>query len=256
VLLVYDGYNEGGRLPEGVRLMPVAIPVGTQTLHAVGLAYAAQYRETDSASMVFFGDGATSEGDFHEALNFAGVLTAPVVFVCQNNQYAISIPRRRQTKSETLAQKALAYGLPGIQVDGNDVLAVHQAAREAVDRARQGQGATLIECVTYRMNVHTTADDPSKYRPDEEVEEWRQKDPITRFQTYLKNKNLLDDDRIEALEKEIQDQIQDAVDEWEDKEAEYQDPSIMFDHVYHEPPPRLVEQRDWFQRWRQQKGGE
>ena len=128
--------------------------------------------------MTFFGDGATSQGDFHEGLNFAGVYQTPVIFVCQNNQWAISVPRSRQTRSKTLAQKALAYGMPGIQVDGNDILAVYLAAQEAVERARAGGGPTLIECVTYRMMMHTTADDPKRYRSDEEVEGWSHRDPL------------------------------------------------------------------------------
>src|SRR5499427_7274970 len=169
LLLFFAGHLEGGQPAPDQHDLPIAIPVSTQLPHAVGLAYAAQYRQDDVVVMVYFGDGATSEGDFHEALNFAGVWHVPVVFVCQNNQWAISVPLKKQTHSRTIAQKALAYGLPGIQVDGNDVLAVYAAAREAVDRARGGGGPTLIECVTYRLGVHTTADDPSKYRSDAEV---------------------------------------------------------------------------------------
>ena len=185
ILLYYDGFDEGGRIPDDRNDLPISVPVGSQILHAVGLAWAIKYRGKDEVVMTFFGDGATSEGDFHEAMNFAGVFQTPVVFVCQNNQWAISIPRSKQTRSETLAQKALAYGMPGIQVDGNDVLAVYAAASEAVERARSGGGPTLIECVTYRLAMHTTADDPKRYRTDAEVEEWRRKDPITRFQNYL-----------------------------------------------------------------------
>src|SRR5262245_36004949 len=151
ILLFFAGRLEGGQPAPEQRDLPIAIPVATQVPHAVGLAYAVQYRGDDAVVMVYFGDGATSEGDFHEAMNFAGVWHVPVVFVCQNNQWAISIPLKKQTHSRTIAQKALAYGLPGIQVDGNDVLAVYAASREAVERAREGDGPTLIECVTYRL---------------------------------------------------------------------------------------------------------
>ena len=185
-IIVYNnGFSEGGRVPADRNDMPIAIPVGSQILHAVGIAWGMKYRNTGQVAMTFFGDGATSQGDFHEGLNFAGVFELPVVFVCQNNQWAISIPRTRQTRSATLAQKALAYGIAGVQVDGNDILAVYAAADEAVARARAGGGPTLIECVTYRMAVHTTADDPKRYRSEEEVESWRRRDPLARFQGYL-----------------------------------------------------------------------
>src|SRR5881396_3312985 len=193
ILLFFAGYVEGGQPAPDQHDLPITIPVGTQLPHAVGLAYAAQYKGDDAVVMVYFGDGATSEGDFHEALNFAGVWHVPVVFVCQNNQWAISVPLKKQTHSKTIAQKALGYGLPGIQVDGNDVLAVYAAAREAVERARAGEGPTLIESVTYRLGVHTTADDPTKYRTQEEVTAWEQKDPLTRFRAYLEKRNLLEE---------------------------------------------------------------
>lgn len=244
VLLYFGGYNEGGYVPEGVNNLPIAVPVGSQTLHAVGLAWGIQYRGKDDVAMVFFGDGATSQGDFHEALNFAGVYQLPAIFVCQNNHWAISLPRAKQTASKTLAQKALAYGIPGIQVDGNDVLAVYVAAREAVERARAGGGPTLIEAVTYRMSVHTTADDPKRYRSDADVEAWERRDPIQRFQTYLKNKGLLDDERIAALEEEIDQEIRAAVERAEQKMSEPVDPLVMFDHMYVEPHDHLLEQRE------------
>jgi pyruvate dehydrogenase E1 component alpha subunit len=244
VLLMYAGYNEGGYLPEDVNNLPVAIPVASQTLHAVGIAYAMKYRKTGSVAMTFFGDGATSEGDFHEAMNFAGVFQLPLVFVCQNNQWAISIPRSKQTRSKTLAQKALAYGMPGIQVDGNDVLAVYTAAKEAADRARSGGGPTMIECVTYRMSVHTTADDPTRYRTDEEVEEWVKRDPIIRFQKYLTEKGLMSQEKIDALEEEVKAEISDVEQRWEDQMKKIGDPMNMFDHLYKDLPPYVREQRD------------
>ena len=247
VIIAGNGFNEGARIPEDSRTLPVSIPVGSQMLHAVGIGYGIRYRNQDDVAMTFFGDGATSEGDFHEALNFAGVYRTPVVFVCQNNQWAISIPRKNQTRSQTLAQKALAYGLPGIQVDGNDVLAVYAAATEAVERARKGDGATLIECVTYRMSVHTTADDPKRYRTDDEVEEWRLRDPLVRFQKYLTTKDLLSDEKIEAAENEAKEKIQAAVDHAERQMKEFGDPIDMFDHAYAEMPPHLTEQKKFLE---------
>src|SRR5262249_3628932 len=197
---------------------------------AVGLAYATQYRGDEAVVMAYCGDGATSEGDFHEALNLAGVWHSPIVFVVQNNQWAISVPLKKQTHSRTLAQKALAYGFPGIQVDGNDVLAVYAASREAVDRARAGGGPTLIECVTYRLGVHTTADDPTKYRSEEEVKAWERKDPLTRFAAYLEKRNLLED----GVEASVEAEIARGVAAYE--AAGPADPLGMFDHVYADPP--------------------
>ena len=191
-LLLYNaGYNEGGQIPEGQRDLPISIPVASQMNEAVGIAYAMKMQKKDRLVVSYFGDGATSEGDFHEALNFAQVFQTPNIFICQNNQWAISVPREQQTASKTLAQKALAYGMPGIQVDGNDPLAVYAATREAAERARKGNGPTLIECITYRLSVHTTADDPGKYRDEEEEEQWRAWDPIPRFQHYLKSRKIL-----------------------------------------------------------------
>jgi pyruvate dehydrogenase E1 component alpha subunit len=243
VLLLYAGYNEGGQIPDNLNNLPVSIPVGTQPLHAVGIAYAMKYRKKDNVAMVFFGDGATSEGDFHEAMNFAGVFQAPVVFVCQNNHWAISIPRSKQTRSDTLAQKAMAYGMPGIQVDGNDILAVYSAAKEAVDRARSGGGPTLIENVTYRMSVHTTADDPKRYRTDEEVEKWIKRDPIPRFQKYLKGKDLLSDDKIGEIEEEIRAEIKEVEEEFNRRTEKRPDPAAMFDHLLADLPPYVIEQK-------------
>ncbi|MCU0559539.1 MAG: pyruvate dehydrogenase (acetyl-transferring) E1 component subunit alpha [Desulfobacterales bacterium] len=250
-IIVYNnGFNEAGRIPADRNDMPISIPVGSQLLHAVGIAWAIKYRGQSDVAMTFFGDGATSQGDFHEALNFSGVFQVPAIFVCQNNQWAISIPRAKQTRSPTLAQKALAYGIAGIQVDGNDLLAVYAAADEAVQRARAGQGATLIECVTYRMAVHTTADDPKRYRTDAEVEEWRRKDPITRFQTYLAAKGLLAADAVAAEEAAVQAEIQAAVDRAEEQMKRLGDPLLMFEHAYAQMPAYLKEQREEFIRLR------
>jgi pyruvate dehydrogenase E1 component alpha subunit len=237
LLQLFAGHLEGSQPGPQQRDLPICIPVATQLPHAVGLAYAAQYRGDDVVVMTYFGDGATSEGDFHEACNFAGVWHVPVVFVCQNNQWAISVPLKKQTHSRTLAQKALAYGFPGIQVDGNDVLAVYAATKEAVDRARDGDGPTLIECVTYRLAMHTTADDPTKYRSSEEVAEWERKDPLARFLTYMEKKGLVDP----GLEREVEQEISDALRRFESLPPP--DPLAIFDHVYAEMPPHLVAQR-------------
>jgi pyruvate dehydrogenase E1 component alpha subunit len=249
ILLVYAGYNEGGFIPENSHTLPVCIPVATQLLHAAGIGYAVKYKKKKDVVMVFHGDGATSEGDFHESLNFAGVFQIPTVFICQNNHWAISIRRSKQTRSKTIAQKALAYGMPGIQVDGNDVLAVYSAAKDAVDRARSGKGPTLIECITYRMSVHTTADDPSKYREEKEVMEWEARDPIIRFQKYLKNKNLLSDDDIEKSEEQIKSEIKEVIKGWEKKMKELGDPADMFAFQYAEMPPHLISQKKEMERF-------
>lgn len=244
VILYYNGYNEGTIIPKEQKDMPMAVPVGSQILHATGIGYAAKYRKTDEIVMTFFGDGATSEGDFHEGLNCAAVYQVPVVFICQNNQWAISIPLKQQTHSQTIAQKAIAYNLPGIQVDGNDVLAVYVATKEAVERARSGGGPTLIECVTYRVMMHTTADDPTRYRAENEVEAWRQKDPLVRFETYLQNKDILTSNTHKELESEVLDQIQTSINRVEERMKELGDPLDMFDHLYAELPSHLKLQKD------------
>ena len=246
VIIYNNGYNEGAVIPQDLNNLPVSVPVGSQILHAVGLGWAAKYRQTDDVAMTFFGDGATSEGDFHEGLNFAGVFQAPVIFMCQNNHWAISIPVAKQTRSKTLAQKAIAYGIPGIQVDGNDILAVYAAAKEAVDRARAGRGPTLIECVTYRMTMHTTADDPKRYRTEEEVAKWRERDPIVRYQKYLMDKSLLTEDQMARIESEVLEEIQAAVDGAEEQMKAFGDPIDMFEHVYARMPAYLKEQKEAF----------
>ncbi|MFB6145875.1 MAG: pyruvate dehydrogenase (acetyl-transferring) E1 component subunit alpha [Candidatus Nanohaloarchaea archaeon] len=224
--------------------MPVAIPVGTQTLHGAGIGMAMAHRDEDNAAITYFGDGATSEGDFHEALNFSGVRGAHTVFFCQNNQYAISLPREKQTKSETIAQKALAYGMDGIQVDGNDVLAVVKAVGEAMEKARNGE-PVLVEAVTYRLADHTTSDDSTRYRDEDEVEEWKQHDPIKRFTEYLKDNNHWNDE-LENFEEEAKNIVQEA----SEKAIEMEDPSFdeMFDYVYKEMPEELKRQKQDFKK--------
>lgn len=245
-LMLYDaGWNEGAAPPEGQKDLPIAVPVASQIPHAVGLAYAAKLKESGEAVLVHFGDGATSEGDFHESINFAGVHGCPVVFCCQNNQYAISTPLHLQTASNTFAQKAVAYGVPGLRVDGNDVLAMYVAASEAIQRARDGEGPTLIEAITYRLSVHTTADDPSAYRQDDEVEQWRERDPLTRFQRYLTGRDILSDDAISEIEAEIESEIEEAWNEAE-RQMESFEAAALFDHVLAEPPAYLNEQREQF----------
>lgn len=248
IIFYYNGYSEGGNIRPDQNDLPIAVPVGSQILHAVGLGWAAKYRQTDNVAMTFFGDGATSEGDFHEGLNFAGVFQTPVIFVCQNNHWAISTPVSRQTASKTIAQKAIAYGIPGIQVDGNDLLAVWAAATEAVERARSGGGPTLIECVTYRMAVHTTADDPKRYRSEKEVARWRQRDPLDRFNKYLVDKGLLSEEKIAAVESDVREKIQGCVDRAEEQMKSFGNPLDMFEHAYERMPAYLEQQREAFAR--------
>lgn len=185
LLLGRMGDERGGSPPQGVNVLPPSITVGAHMIHAVGLGWAERLRGSDRVAITYFGDGATSEGDFHEAMNFAGVYRTPTVFVCQNNGWAISMSRERQTASETIAQKADAYGMPGVLVDGNDVLAVFAVTRDAVTRARRGDGATLIEAQTQRMGAHTTADDAGRYREDSTLAAWKLRDPIDRVRKYL-----------------------------------------------------------------------
>ena len=244
ILLYYNGYNEGAVISESQKDLPTSVPVGSQIIHATGLGYAANYKKTGEIVMVYFGDGATSEGDFHEGLNCAAVYQAPVLFICQNNQWAISLPLAQQTRSETIAQKALAYGMPGIQVDGNDILAVYVATKEAAERARNGGGPTLIECITYRVMMHTTADDPRRYRSDKEVESWVKKDPLIRFEKYLTDKNLLDKKLIQKYEEEVLNQIQTAVKNAENQMEHLGDPVDMFEHLYKQRPSHLETQRE------------
>jgi pyruvate dehydrogenase E1 component alpha subunit len=244
ILQYWGGDERGSQIPEGLNDFPISIPVATQIPIAVGVALAAKSKGDPIAVMAFMGDGATSKGDFHEGLNFAGVFSAPVVFVCQNNQWAISVPLRRQTAAKTLAQKAFAYGLPGIQVDGNDVFAVYRAATEALIRAREGKGPSLIECVTYRVGDHTTADDASRYRDREEVERWKQKDPIERLRKYMEKGGLWSKSYDQAVRLEAKEKGEKAVHEQESFPPP--DPRDIFRFTFQDLTAELKEQMDRF----------
>mgnify|MGYP001612397962 CR=1 FL=1 len=236
------GDERGMKIPSGINILPVSITVGAHLPHAVGTGMAFNYLNQKNVSVVYFGDGATSEGDFHTALNFAGVFKAPCVFICQNNQWAISTPVREQTASQTIAQKAIAYGIHGVQVDGNDVFAVYNATKDAVDRARQGKGSTLIECFTYRLADHTTSDEAKRYRDENELKEWFTKDPITRFENYLVNMKIINPVLIGKVKAECEQEIEIAVKKAES--AKPQTPVEMFDYLYENLTDELKEQRD------------
>ncbi|MBE3582692.1 MAG: pyruvate dehydrogenase (acetyl-transferring) E1 component subunit alpha [Limnochordaceae bacterium] len=247
-LMYWMGIEEGNRIPDDVQVFTTAVSIGDQLPHATGAALATQLLHEKRAFIVYFGDGATSEGDFHESLNFAGVYRLPLVYFCQNNQYAISTPRTRQTASATIAQKAIAYGFPGERVDGNDVFAVYDAVHRALERARAGEGPTLVEAVTYRLGPHTTADDPSRYRSKDEEEIWaKQRDPLLRLRRFLQSQNLWTDEdeeraRAEAVA-EVQQEI--AAAEAAVQEAK-RHPEQIFDHTFAKLPLYLQRQRQEF----------
>jgi 2-oxoisovalerate dehydrogenase E1 component alpha subunit len=227
--------------PRERRVAPQCTPLATNALHAVGLAYAARLRKVDQAALVLLGDGATSEGDTHEALNFAAVWKAPVVFLVQNNGYAISVPLAKQTAAPTLAAKGIGYGIPSLLIDGNDVAAVYAAVRAAIERAAAGRGPTLIEAITYRIDAHTNADDATRYRESDEVTSWLARDPITRIEAYLKASGQLDEAAAGRLAAEAE-QLAEEVREQMNTDADL-DPSELFEHVYARPTAALERQR-------------
>lgn len=209
------GDERGGQPPEGVNVLPPSITVGGHMIHAVGLAWAEKLQGTSRIALASFGDGATSEGDFHEAMNFAAVYKTPTIFLCQNNGFAISYPRHEQTRSESIAIKADGYGMPGEQVDGNDIAAVFTAVHSAAQRARRGDGPTLIEAVTYRLGPHTTADDPNRYRQDDEPELWRDRDPILRVRRLFEKAGAWDEQWAQEIDDLAAQTIEEAVAEAE-----------------------------------------
>jgi pyruvate dehydrogenase E1 component alpha subunit len=209
-LFQYWAGDERGQIaPDRLNIFPICVSVGTHIPHAVGAAMAARYQGDPVVAVAWFGDGATSKGDFHEGLNMAGVLRLPVVFICQNNQWAISVPLKAQSAAASLAQKAIAYGFDGVQVDGNDVFAVYRATAEALDKARSGGGPTFIECLTYRIGDHTTADDAGRYRSADEVAVWRARDPILRLELYMAKQGLWS----EEYGKEVKSRMTTTIDE-------------------------------------------
>jgi len=224
------------------RIFSLAAPIASHLQLAVGLAMAAKYRQDDSVTLSSFGDGASSSGEFHVSMNFAGVFKAQTVFLCENNQYAISVPVTSQTASESIAIKAQAYGFAGVQVDGNDLLAVFAATKDAVEKARRGEGPTLLECVTYRLGAHSTSDDWKKYRPTEEVEEWRKKDPLIRLRLYLENRSAWS----ESEEARLRKQFESTVGEGISRVEKVPPPGVetMFEDVFAKIPASLKEQRE------------
>ena len=256
-LRYWMGDERGNELSD-LNISPVAVPIATQVLHAAGLAWASKLKGNREAFMCYFGDGATSEGDFHEGLNFAGVFDVPAIFFCNNNQWAISVPRERQTASETISQKAVAYGIEGVKVDGMDPLAVYKVAREAVEKAKDEDPddlrPTLIEAVQYRFGAHTTADDPSVYRDDDEVERWKAKDPIPRLESYLYGQGILDQERIDAVQQSVEGEVADAIETAESSERP--EPEQIFAHVYEGMPKRLEQQMQYLEQLRERHGDE
>ncbi|MCC6502819.1 MAG: pyruvate dehydrogenase (acetyl-transferring) E1 component subunit alpha [Deltaproteobacteria bacterium] len=242
----WAGDERGMSAPEGMNIFPMSVPVGTQIPHATGAAWAMKLKGHKKVAAVYFGDGGSSKGDFHEGLNFAGVFKAPCVFLCQNNQWAISVPRSSQTAAKTIAQKAFAYGFEGIQVDGNDVVAVYKAVKEASDKARSGGGPTLIECFTYRLDDHTTADDASRYRSGAEVEEWKAKEPLIRLRLFMEKKGWWTKEYEDAFMKKAQDTVDAEIKKAESYGAP--DPADMLKFTYKELSARQakeLKERGW-----------
>lgn len=253
VFLYYMGNEEGSNFKNTDRVFPISVPIGSQILHAAGVGYSVKHQKKDEVVFTYIGDGGTSEGDFSEGLNFAAVWQAPVIFTIQNNQYAISVPVEKQTKSINLAVKSVAFGMPGIKVDGNDFFAMYVAYREAHKHTREGNGPVLIEAFTYRQGAHTTSDDPSKYRTKEEEQQWQKTDPLKRLKKYMAHNGI----EIEN-EEELIEQYKEQVDqEFKNAEsyAEYQLDEV-FKYMYVDMPDDLKRQKEEYEQflsWRNNK---
>ena len=237
ILQWWRGHPSGWWSPADWNVASIAVPIASHVPHAAGLAWGKKLRGENVVAMAFFGDGATSEGAFHEGVNFAAVMNAPAVFVCNNNQWAISTPIDAQTRAETLADKAVGYGIPGVRVDGLDVLAVYEAAREAVERARAGGGPTLIEAVHYRAAPHGTADDPRAYIDLARVEAERARECVGRYERFLRDAGLLTDELVESMRKDAEDLMRAGITAAEAEAPA--DPELVFTHAYVDPPPNL-----------------
>jgi pyruvate dehydrogenase E1 component alpha subunit len=234
VLSWWRGHPTGWWNPRDWNVASICVPIGTHVPHAAGMAWGMRLRRSVACAIVYFGDGATSEGSFHEGANFAAVMRAPLVLFCDNNQWAISTPLEAQTAAETLADKAVGYGIPGLRVDGGDVLAVYEATREAVARARAGEGPTFIEAVTYRVAPHATADDPSAYIDQVRVEEEKERECVGRYEAYLRRLGLLSDEAAAAVRAQAAEVMREGI-----AEAEAEPPpdvSLLFEHAYADPP--------------------
>ena len=243
ILWHWMGDERGNQIPEGLNITPISIPIGTHMLHAAGLAWAAKYRKEDRIACTFFGDGATSEGDFHEAANFAANLNLPVIFFCQNNGWAISVPTCVQCSAPTIAQRGLAYGMECVQCDGNDIFAVVKVMKDAIKRARDEKRPTFIEALTYRLGDHTTADDARRYRDAKELDQWKSKDPIARLGVYLRKKKLWDDKKEAAIWERAKTEVSEVVARAEGIAPP--DKSEIFDSMYASiDDPELRTQRE------------
>ena len=241
ILKYWGGDERGSQFSCGSEDLPICVPIASQCLHAAGVAFAFKYRSQARVAVVCLGDGSTSEGDFYEAINVAGAWKLPVVFIINNNFWAISVPLHQQTAAETLAQKAIAAGFEGVQVDGNDLLATRKIIGDAIEKARRGEGPTLVEALTYRLSDHTTADDSTRYQPSDEVTEATPKEPIRRFRHFLHQQQLWDEAKEKALLESCAEEVQQAVDEYLD--ATPQPITSIFDYHYAELPEYLIEQR-------------